>query len=55
VGSVMAVVVHSASSSAAVVTTSERWVSTSGATAIAPKIEGAAFALAFAASSSTVA
>jgi hypothetical protein len=55
VGSVVAVVVHSASSSATVVTTSERWVSTSGVAAIASKIEGAAFALAFAASSSTVA
>jgi hypothetical protein len=55
VSSVMAVVVDSTSSSAAVVATSECWVSASGTAAVAPKIEGAAFALASIASSSAVA
>jgi hypothetical protein len=57
VGFVMAVVVHSTSSSAMVVVASERWVSASEALAIASKIEGAAFAFALAsvASSSMVA
>jgi hypothetical protein len=54
-GSVMAVVVHSAGSFAMVVAASERWVSTSEAVTVASEIEGTAFALASMASSSMVA
>jgi hypothetical protein len=55
VGSVVAVAVHSASSSTVVFTASECWVSTSDATVVASGIEGVAFALASAAGSSIVA
>jgi hypothetical protein len=55
VGSIMAVVVHSACSFATVVAASEHWVSTSGAMAVASEIEGDAFVLASAAGSIVVA
>jgi hypothetical protein len=54
VGSVLAVAIHSTGSSAAAVAASECWVSASEATAIASRIERAAFALASAASSFVV-
>jgi hypothetical protein len=55
VDSVMVVAIHSIYSSAAVVTASERWVSTFRATTIASQLEGTAFALAYVADSSMVA
>jgi hypothetical protein len=55
VGSDAALVVHSTSSSAAVVAALEHWVSASEAATIASGIGGAAFALAFAAGSYVVA
>jgi hypothetical protein len=55
VSSVVAVAVHSTGSSVAMVTASERWVPASGATTVASKIEGAAFALASTAGSSMMA
>jgi hypothetical protein len=55
VGSLVAVVVHSAGSSALVVAASEHWVSASRVVAVASKIEGAAFVLASVADSSMVA
>jgi hypothetical protein len=54
-GSDAAEVVHSAILSAAVVTTSERWVLAPEAVAVASRIGGAAFALASMADSSVVA
>jgi hypothetical protein len=54
-GSIVAVVVHSAGSFAMVVAASERWVSTSEAVTVASEIEGTAFALTSMASSSMVA
>jgi hypothetical protein len=55
VGFVMAVAAHSTSSSAAVVVTSECWVSSYGVADTASEIEGAVFALASVAGSSVVA
>jgi hypothetical protein len=55
VGSIVAVAVHYAGSSATVVAASEHWVFASEAAAIASGIEGAAFALTSAAGSSVVA
>jgi hypothetical protein len=55
VGSVMAVVAHSAGSSTTVVAASERWVYASKATTVASRIEDAAFALAPTTGSSVVA
>jgi hypothetical protein len=55
VGSVIAVAIHSTGSSAVVVTSSQRWVSTSEAVAVTSGIEGTAFALASMAGSSVVA
>jgi Na+/proline symporter len=52
VGSVMVVAVHSTCLSTVMVAASERWVYASGVVAIASKIEGAAFALAFVVGSS---
>jgi hypothetical protein len=52
--SVMAVAIHSACSSAAVVAVSKRWVSASRAMVVASEIEGIAFALSSVARSSTV-
>jgi hypothetical protein len=54
-GSIVVVVVHSIGSSVVVIATSEHWVSTSGAVAIASEIEGTAFALTSMAGSSVVA
>jgi hypothetical protein len=51
----MVVAIHSASSSAVVVTASEHWVSASRAATIAFEIEGNAFALASTTGSSAVA
>jgi hypothetical protein len=55
VGSIVAVAAHFVGSSAVEVTTSERWVYTSKAIAVASRIEDAAFALAHVTDSSVVA